>query len=317
MRPYELPKMISNSLPTNRLYSFWKFSRPHTVIGTTLSVLGLYILALALNSETVATFNPAAWLAATIACLCGNIYIVGLNQIEDIAIDKINKPHLPLAAGEFSLSTGWAIVIVTGILAVAIAWLQGIFLLGVVVSSLLIGTAYSLPPIRLKRYPFLAALCIFVVRGLIVNLGIFQHFRALINQNIAVDLPSEVWMLTGFMVLFGVAIALLKDIPDMTGDKQYQINTFTLQLGAPFVFNLSLALLAFGYTAVAVSSWLWLPQINSIFASVTHLSVLALMYWRSRRVDLTHPPTVAKFYQFIWKLFFLEYILFPVACLFG
>ncbi|NJN90786.1 MAG: homogentisate phytyltransferase, partial [Leptolyngbyaceae cyanobacterium SL_5_14] len=27
------------------LYAFWKFSRPHTVIGTSLSVLGLYVVS--------------------------------------------------------------------------------------------------------------------------------------------------------------------------------------------------------------------------------------------------------------------------------
>jgi homogentisate phytyltransferase / homogentisate geranylgeranyltransferase len=308
--------MVSNSWQKNsdRLYSLWKFSRPHTVIGTTLSVLGLYLLASALVPSTE-FFHPISWLVATIACLCGNVYIVGLNQIEDIAIDRINKPHLPLAAGEFSPQTGWIIVSLTGVLALAIAWWQGLFLLGVVSFSLLIGTAYSLPPIRLKRFPLLAALCIFVVRGLIVNLGIFQHFRWVFSQNLAVDILPEVWMLTGFMILFGIAIALLKDIPDMAGDKQYNIPTFTIQLGASFVFNLSLWLLAIGYLSVTLASWFWLPQINPVFASLTHLSVLTLMYWQSTKVDLSDSASVARFYQFIWKLFFSEYLLFPLACL--
>ncbi|PSB03788.1 homogentisate phytyltransferase [Merismopedia glauca] len=309
--------MISNSgqKTSDRFYSLWKFSRPHTIIGTTLSVLGLYILGLALVPTFTEFFHPISWLATTIACLCGNVYIVGLNQIEDIAIDKINKPHLPLASGEFSVRTGWMIVGVTGILALVIAWLQGVFLLGVVSSSLLIGTAYSLPPIRLKRFPLYAALCIFVVRGIIVNLGIFQHFRWIFSHQLVVDIPPEVWMLTGFMILFGLVIALLKDIPDMAGDKQYHIRTFTIQLGAPFVLNLALSVLAIGYLSIALASWFWLPHINPIFASFTHLSVLGIMYWRSMSVDLSHPASVAKFYQFIWKLFFIEYLLFPLACL--
>jgi homogentisate phytyltransferase/homogentisate geranylgeranyltransferase len=117
------------------------------------------------------------------------------------------------------------------------------------------------------------------------------------------------------MILFGLAIALLKDIPDMAGDKEYQITTFTIQLGAPLVFNLALGILALGYLTVAIASWFWLPEINPLFASTTHISVLAIVYWRSLSVDLSHPPSVAKFYQFIWKLFFLEYLLFPLACL--
>ena len=34
-----------------------------------------------------------------LALLCGNGYIVGINQIYDVDIDTINKPFLPVAAG--------------------------------------------------------------------------------------------------------------------------------------------------------------------------------------------------------------------------
>jgi homogentisate phytyltransferase/homogentisate geranylgeranyltransferase len=39
-----------------------------------------------------------------------NVCIVGLNQVYDVAIDKVNKPYLPLASGEFSMRTGIALV---------------------------------------------------------------------------------------------------------------------------------------------------------------------------------------------------------------
>ncbi|MCB0286844.1 MAG: UbiA family prenyltransferase, partial [Calditrichaeota bacterium] len=47
----------------------------------------------------------AALLLALASCLGANIYIVGLNQITDIDIDRINKPDLPLASGIFSMRT--------------------------------------------------------------------------------------------------------------------------------------------------------------------------------------------------------------------
>ena len=47
---------------------------------------------------------------ALIPALLMNVYIVGLNQIYDIDIDKVNKPYLPLASGEFSFITGIALV---------------------------------------------------------------------------------------------------------------------------------------------------------------------------------------------------------------
>ena len=39
-------------------------------------------------------------LLGVLALLCGNGYIVGINQIYDVDIDTINKPFLPVAAGE-------------------------------------------------------------------------------------------------------------------------------------------------------------------------------------------------------------------------
>lgn len=295
------------------LYAFWKFSRPHTVIGTSLSVLG--ILAIALSQSTVAVGDGLlAALEAWIACLCGNVYIVGLNQLEDVAIDEINKPHLPLASGEFSVGTGRLIVAVTGVLALVLAWLQSPYLLGMVAVSLAIGTAYSLPPVRLKRFPFWAALCIFTVRGAVVNLGLFLHFSWLFHGDR--NIPATVWALTLFIIVFTVAIAIFKDIPDLEGDRQFQITTFTIALGQERVFNLARWLLTVCYLGLVVGVF-WLPGVNAAMLVSTHLGLLGLMWWRSFGVDLQDKSAIAAFYQFIWKLFFLEYLLFPAACLLG
>src|SRR5579883_3390502 len=244
------------------LYAFWKYSRPHTIIGTSLSVLGLYLVAISLLPTPHSLFpNLEQLLGSWIACLCGNIYIVGLNQLEDVAIDKINKPHLPVASGEFSRSQAKGIVIIAGILALVLALLLGPFLFGMVAVSLAIGTAYSLPPIRLKRFPFWAALCIFSVRGAIVNLGLFLHFSWVFQQNLSI--PLQVWILTLFILVFTFAIAIFKDIPDMEGDLQYNITTFTIQLGKQTVFNLALWVLTVCYTSMILVAGLHLISVRS------------------------------------------------------
>ncbi|MFB2934914.1 homogentisate phytyltransferase [Aerosakkonemataceae cyanobacterium BLCC-F154] len=294
-------------------YPYWKFSRPHTVIGTTCSVVGLYLMAIASVNHNINLSLIWQLLGAWVACLGGNIYIVGLNQLEDVEIDKINKPHLPLASGEFTRKQAILIISISAILAILIAGLMGPFLLGMVGISLAIGTAYSLPPIRLKRFPFWAAICIFTVRGAIVNLGLFLHFRWVLKAN--QEITPEVWALTLFILVFTVAIAIFKDIPDLEGDKQYNITTFTIQLGQKTVFNLSLWLLTTCYLGIVIAGILWLPSINTKFLVITHLFALGLLWWQSRKVDLQDKMAIAKFYQFIWKLFFLEYLLFPLACL--
>jgi homogentisate phytyltransferase/homogentisate geranylgeranyltransferase len=301
------------------LYAFWKFSRPHTIIGTSLSVLGLYAIALSqreLGLEDITASLPTI-IGTLLACLCGNVYIVGLNQLEDVSIDRINKPHLPLASGEFSRREAIGIVMILGVAALLLSLWQGSFLFGMVSLSLLIGTAYSLPPIRLKRFPLLASLCIFTVRGVVVNLGLFLHF----NQRLLPDqpdrwlqIPASVWALTLFVLVFTFAIAIFKDIPDLEGDRRYNINTFTLQLGAPAVFNLARWVLTVCYVGIMVAGF-FLASVQWGVLILTHAVALVALWIRSRQVNLQEKRSIARYYQFIWKLFFLEYIMFPIACL--
>lgn len=300
------------------LYALWKFSRPHTIIGTSLSVVGLYLIAL--------SFVPGPWSVglllghlgaialAWLACIGGNIYIVGLNQLEDVSIDRVNKPHLPLASGEFSRREAWVIVAIAGLLALLLPLSQGAALMATVWTSLVIGTAYSLPPIRLKRFPFWASLCIFTVRGVIVNLGLFLHFRQVLQPDLGGQIPAAVWALTLFILGFTFAIAIFKDIPDLEGDRRYNITTFTIRLGPWAVFVLARWVLTVCYLGLVLGA-VMIPAIHGPFLIATHLLLLGGLWWRSGRVDLGQRAEIARFYQFIWKLFFLEYVLFALACL--
>ncbi|BAW95431.1 homogentisate geranylgeranyl transferase [[Synechococcus] sp. NIES-970] len=293
----------------NFLASLWEFSRPHTIIGTSLSVWALTLLAV--TPETFTGSYGWAVLGAWVTCLAGNVYIVGLNQLTDIDIDKINKPHLPVAAGYFSRKTGWWIVWFCGGLALVLSAASGLWLGVTVWVSLAIGTMYSLPPVRLKRFPLLAAMCIFTVRGVVVNLGLFAHFQAIL-QNPVVITPT-VWLLTGFIVVFTVAIAIFKDVPDLEGDRQYQITTFTLLLGKKCIFQLSLGIILACYMAMILGGMFLETDLNPPLFIGAHVLLGGLLWWRSRGVNLEQKEDITDFYQFIWKLFFLEYLLFPLA----
>jgi homogentisate phytyltransferase / homogentisate geranylgeranyltransferase len=306
------------------LSSLWQFSRPHTIIGTTLSVIALYLITIATNDISVSTIfsaiNLQLILGAWLACICGNIYIVGLNQLYDIQIDRINKPHLPLASGEFSVTQGQWIVGVTGVLAVAIASLAPLvisaiyspWLLVTVVISIILGTAYSVPPIRLKRFSLMAAFCILAVRGFVVNIGLFTYFNQSLTQ--VLSFPPIIWIITLFILVFTIAIAIFKDVPDMEGDQKFQIQTFTISWGKPAILNITHGVISIAYLSMmAAGIWL-LPAVNTVFLVSFHGVLLGLLWWRSRDVDLEDQKSIASFYQFIWKLFFLEYLLFPLAC---
>jgi homogentisate phytyltransferase/homogentisate geranylgeranyltransferase len=316
------PRQLSPfQTPIPWLKAFWKFSRPHTIIGTSLSVIGIFAIAWTTipSSVRLPLVNPFSLLLPLMACLAANIYIVGLNQIEDVEIDRINKPHLPIASGEFSLKDAAWIVSLAGGLSLVLAVLGGKFLLATVLFSVLIGTAYSLPPIRLKRFPLWASLCILSVRGAIVNLGLFLHYTD--QLGLPLHIPGKLWALTAFVLLFSIVIAIFKDIPDLEGDRQFNITTFTVQLGQARVYQLARILLSLCYVGM-ILSLPWLSDVNRPFIAATHSLLLTIFWWRSYRVQLPQEALISgkkltfpMFYQFIWQLFFLEYLLYPAACL--
>ncbi len=291
------------------LSAFWKFSRPHTIYGTSISLLGIFLIASA-HIGSINANGLVALLIAEISCLCANVYIVGLNQITDVEIDRINKPYLPIASGEISAKTGTILVSLMMVTALAVALVQNRYLFATVLASVLIGTAYSLPPLRLKRFPLFASLCIFTVRGLIVNLGIYWYFQDISNQPLT--LTPAIVCLSLFITLFTLVIAIFKDIPDMEGDRQFNISTFSLQLGKKIVFELSFALLVGNYLLITALGSFYLKPFNSLILITAHLMVLALFFYQRARVDLKSNDEIYDFYQFIWKLYYLEYILLPV-----
>ena len=106
-------------------------------------------------------------LQALVPALLMNICIVGMNQIFDVDIDKVNKPYLPLASGDWSLNTGIRVAVGSGVVAVLLGlYIGSPPLLATLVGSLLLGIAYSvdLPFLRWKKYPILAMGCILSVR---------------------------------------------------------------------------------------------------------------------------------------------------------
>lgn len=88
-------------------------------------------------------------------------------QVFDVSVDRINKPYLPLASGEWSVELGITVAASTGGAALLAGWLSGSWpLMATLAGSLALGIAYStdLPLLRWKRYPLLAAGCILSVR---------------------------------------------------------------------------------------------------------------------------------------------------------
>ncbi len=287
----------------------WRFSRPHTLVGTFISATALYLIAAAELPN--AGLDHLFWVLVAGAGV--NLAIVGVNQITDVEIDRINKPYLPLAAGELSREAAWRIVIVAAVVPIVLAVTQGWLETTAVVAALAVGAAYSLPPVRLKRFPVVASLCISGVRAIAVNLGMYGHFSLAFGGSL--EIPGSVWALTLFVLPFSFAIAVLKDVPDMEGDRRFQIATFTVRLGPRRAYRLGLGALVVAYAGMIVlGPWL-VDDADGVVLVAGHVVALALLVAWSRRADPGDPAAFTSFYLRVWGLFFLEYVLVAAAVL--
>lgn len=198
------------------------------------------------------------------------------------------------------------------------------FLQITIIGSGILGTLYSLSPFRLKKYPLLAAFCILVVRGSLVNMGFFLEAKIALQQMITMNLSNnnnhyfnnimtfilnmiggllkststttfattvvstatittttaakmipnllysslydiyqsfklliqqypESIILNSFFAIFGLVIAIMKDVPDIRGDLIYEIPSFSVKLGAKKMFRIAYRLL---YSLLGITSFI-------------------------------------------------------------
>ncbi len=298
------------------LLTLWRFARPHTIIGSVVSVSTLYFLTC--DPHQRMHHLPLLLLSLVTGISC-NIFIVGVNQIADIAIDKINKPFLPLASGALKIKEAYAIVYASALICTVCAAYVSFVLLGIVSLSMLIGMAYSLPPFNFKKHHLPAAMAITVVRGLLVNLGGYYVFSMQLHGTVIFS--NEILMLSFFIVIFTIGIAWFKDLPDMAGDEKYNIRTFALVHSPKTVFFCGTVLVGLAYlvTIIFYRYFNNSPDVTTFIRSTIlekgHLILLILFLLSSALVRLDSQVSVKSFYKRFWLFFFAEYLLYMTAYL--
>jgi homogentisate phytyltransferase / homogentisate geranylgeranyltransferase len=292
----------------NNLKILWQFSRPHTIIGSTLSILSIFAIAIGTTaSPFIALFLLPLSLLSALTC---NIYITGLNQWSDIEVDKINKPWLPIAAGTLSKENALRIVLLCGFISLAAAAYLSFPFFCLICTIMAIGTAYSLPPLKLKRSHLLAAAAISVVRGLLVNIGFYLHFRHEMTGEWT--LTAAILPLTVFVTAFSLGIAWFKDIPDTEGDAVYKFGTLAVTSGRQRAFIAGVIVVSFAYCYIIFAAFI--GQLPATLYYVLIQSVALILFLRQAYLlQVEDDKQVKHFYLFFWGLFFLEYLIYPLG----
>ncbi|ESW17303.1 hypothetical protein PHAVU_007G228200 [Phaseolus vulgaris] len=217
--------------------------------------------------------------------------LIAVERLSDISslffigLLQINKPYLPLASGKLSFR-------------------NCVF---IVASSLILA-----PFLRWKQYPVVAALFIFVTWTIIFPITYFLHMQTFVLKR-PVVFPRSLIVSMLFMAFYSAGIALSKDIPDIEGDKQHGIESFSMRLGQKKVFWICVFLyeMAFGvaFLAGATSSFPFWIKIVTILGSFVLASIL---WYHTKYVDVTNPASTRSFYSLNWKLLIGAYFLLPL-----
>jgi len=155
----------------------------------------------------------SAWLASVI-----------LNDLYDVAIDRMTNTHRPLVTGSIdpeNYKTIGMILFGASIFLAAIVSTQAALLLALYQA---LAFLYSADPLRLKRYPVVAT-ALAAMASLLVLFAGFIVFSA--DKNIAA-LPTSISALLFFAYL---AIIPIKDFKDIPGDRADGILTLPVLLG--------------------------------------------------------------------------------------
>ncbi len=294
------------------LVSLWKFSRPHTVVGSVIGILTLFYIV----CEKQESLSISYLLLALGVGVSSNIFIVGINQIADVEIDRVNKPFLPIPSGIMSLLRAKMVVAAALSISLTLSLWTSPYLFAIIGLASVIGWAYSMPPCHLKKHFLGATLSIVIVRGVLLNLGGYLVFNHLVNNS--VDLPNDVLILTIFIVLFSMVISWFKDLPDISGDSQFNIKTLAIEYTPKLVLILGSFLVGLAYMFTILLKWIEVERLDFLsfrngVLLFGHITLVALFITILFFVDLADQRSVKNFYKRFWWFLFAEYALYLFA----
>ena len=128
-----------------------------------------------------------------------------------------------------------------------------------------------------------------------------------------------------YFAIFGVVIALMKDVPDVKGDEISNIRTFSVRLGQKRVFGWMRRLLSTSFVVSGLSFWKYalLPvdgpitppsvRVGRFVAGLAAIACGRSVEREAKPVDPEDPKQVYEFYMHLWKLFYLSYLVLPFA----
>jgi 4-hydroxybenzoate polyprenyltransferase len=270
--------------PPGGVRAFVDLARPFTLVAPALGFLSgaLTAVGAAPREPWSAGLLVAPLVGSAMAALL-NAGNNALNQIYDLAIDRVNKPKRPLPSGRLTIAQAWWFTIVTYALALVLAWLvaprgrhECFWLVAVAVVCTYI---YSVPPLRTKRLGIWANVTIAVPRGVLLKVAGWSAVKTVLGV--------EPWYIGAIFGLFLLGATTTKDFADMEGDRRGGCRTLPIRYGVRRAAWLISPSFVIPFMMIPVGAWLgiltgnfWLLQILGAAMSCYGIYVCYLMLRR-------------------------------------
>ncbi len=185
---------------------------------------GIFSGALIGFAATRATFPFLSVTLAMGAAAILNAASNGLNQIFDLASDRINKPHRPLASGQIARGQAWAFTLIAYAAALLLAASVNGQTLALYVVAAVATIAYSAPPLRLKQRLWAANPTIALARGELLKVAGWATVATVFRS-------IEPWYIGFIYFVFLLGATTTKDFADLEGDRASGCRTLPVRYG--------------------------------------------------------------------------------------
>jgi 4-hydroxybenzoate polyprenyltransferase len=175
----------------------------------------------------------------------------GINQIYDLAIDRVNKPKRPLPSGAITLAEAWTFTLICYAIALVFAWLaapEGRHeCFWIVLVATFLTWVYSAPPFRTKRHPILANVTIAIPRGMLLKVAGWSAVKTILGL--------EPWFIGAIFGLFLLGASSTKDFADIEGDRADGCKTLPILFGVKKAAWIISPFFIFPFALIPIGVW--------------------------------------------------------------
>ncbi len=232
---FYMPNSVRNTLTSKQRFTdrmivvtdpkaFLSIIRPQNCVIGGLTVIAGLLMTFRMNPVGVVSGYYYSLLLAYMTYFFvaagGNV----VNDIFDIEVDRVNRPHRPLPSGRITVRQAWLYVVVLGVMGTILAFLNGFYGMVLVLIFLFVGYAYAAKGKTLgPAGNFMVAFSF--AFGVIYGAFVYAERVSIF------EIPLPVWFffITAFMIL--QAREVIKGAEDVEGDRLRDVRTIARVYG--------------------------------------------------------------------------------------